>query len=112
MPSWKNFSVNNDFDTEGGLGDQYMIGDQAKLYYFADYEEGEYVGYRYYETRAFTDGNEWYNANVVYPFGYGLSYTTFSWSVDATTVPSTLDPTSEFTVEVEVKMKEVSQVKT
>lgn len=103
MPSWKNFSVNNDFDTEGGLGDQYMIGDQAKLYYFADYEEGEYVGYRYYETRAFTDGNDWYDANVVYPFGYGLSYTTFSWSVDATTVPSTLDPTNEFTVEVEVK---------
>lgn len=103
MPSWKNFSVNNDFDTEGGLGDQYMIGDQAKLYYFADYEEGEYVGYRYYETRAFTDGNDWYDANVVYPFGYGLSYTTFSWSVDATTVPSTLDPANEFTVEVEVK---------
>lgn len=49
------------------------------------YEEGIYVGYRYYETRGVTDGDEWYTANVVYPFGYGLSYTDFSWEVVPTT---------------------------
>ena len=51
---------------------------------FADYLEGIYVGYRWYET-ADAEGfwnNEPYNGyeNVVaYPFGHGLSYTTFSW---------------------------------
>ncbi len=57
--------------------DQYDGG----LFYFVTYEEGVYVGYRYYETRGFTDGEEWYRNNVVYPFGYGLSYTTFDWTV-------------------------------
>ena len=47
------------------------------LYYSVDYEEGIYVGYRYYETRGYTDGEDWYKANVVFPFGYGLSYTTY-----------------------------------
>ncbi len=51
------------------------------LYYSVDYEEGIYVGYRYYETRGLTDGEEWYRENVVYPFGYGLSYTSFAWEV-------------------------------
>ena len=51
------------------------------------YEEGIYVGYRYYETR-YEDvvlGNEKaenfkYEEQVQFPFGYGLSYTTFDWS--------------------------------
>lgn len=41
-----------------------------------DYEEGIYLGYRYYETRYLGD-EEGYRAAVQYPFGYGLSYTTF-----------------------------------
>lgn len=45
--------------------------------YYIDYKEGIYVGYRYYETAA-TDGYINYNKTVQYPFGYGLSYTTFS----------------------------------
>ena len=51
------------------------------MYYFVDYEEGIYVGYRYYETRGADEGEEWYRRNVVFPFGYGLSYTTFDWTV-------------------------------
>lgn len=49
---------------------------------FVNYVEGIYVGYKYYETAAVeaAAGNfEFdYDANVVYPFGYGLSYTTFT----------------------------------
>ncbi|MBF0817701.1 beta-glucosidase [Microbacterium paludicola] len=48
--------------------------------YFVDYEEGIYVGYRYYETAA-AEGFLDYDKAVVYPFGYGLSYTDFAWKV-------------------------------
>ena len=51
------------------------------------YAEGIYVGYRYYETRyedaVLGQGNAGdfdYDAEVVYPFGHGLSYTDFAWS--------------------------------
>ena len=55
--------------------------------YYGIYQEGIYVGYRYYETR-YEDtvlkrdgvGDYDYGETVVYPFGYGLSYTTFSYS--------------------------------
>lgn len=68
--------------------------------YFVDYEEGIYVGYRYYETRGFGD-DSWYKSHVVYPFGHGLSYTTFSWNV--TQEPSaTLTKDGKISVEVEV----------
>ena len=50
-----------------------------------DYEEGIYVGYRYYETRYLGD-EEGYEAAVQYPFGYGLSYTDFEWASSAPVV--------------------------
>ena len=56
---------------------------------FVDYAEGIYVGYRWYETadaEGFWDAvsneyGEGYDGVVQYPFGYGLSYTEFSWEV-------------------------------
>lgn len=48
--------------------------------YFVQYEEGIYVGYRYYETAA-VEGFIDYDQAVVYPFGFGLSYTSFDWAV-------------------------------
>lgn len=56
-------------------------------YNYVSYAEGIYVGYKYYETR-YEDvvmgtgnaGDYDYPAEVVYPFGHGLSYTTFQWS--------------------------------
>lgn len=44
---------------------------------FQIYYEGVYVGYRYYTTRAMTDPTFKYEDNVIWSFGYGLSYTTF-----------------------------------
>ncbi len=44
--------------------------------HYIDYCEGIYVGYRYYETAAH-EGFINFDASVAYPFGYGLSYTTF-----------------------------------
>ncbi|MGM9592963.1 MAG: glycoside hydrolase family 3 N-terminal domain-containing protein [Candidatus Onthomonas sp.] len=47
------------------------------LAHFVNYAEGIYIGYRWYETAA-VEGVIDYDATVQYPFGYGLSYTTFS----------------------------------
>ncbi len=51
---------------------------------FHEYEEGVYLGYKYYET-AFDIGymEDYYNRSdgVLYPFGYGLSYTEFSQEI-------------------------------
>ena len=75
-PTWQNFGGNlekngDNYLTEAGKGTSYFL---------VEYEENIYMGYRYYETRAAVDANgeDWYNSSVVYPFGYGLSYTTFS----------------------------------
>ncbi len=49
---------------------------------YVDYVEGIYVGYRWYETadaEGYWDGAGGYGKIVQYPFGFGLSYTTFSW---------------------------------
>lgn len=66
-------------------------GDTSKIPGHADtymiYQEGIYVGYKYYETR-YEDyvmnkgnaGNYVYSDDVAFPFGYGLSYTNFEYS--------------------------------
>lgn len=66
-------------------GDTSLIPEHADTYMV--YQEGIYVGYKYYETR-YEDyvmgtgnaGNYNYNDDVAFPFGYGLSYTTFEYS--------------------------------
>lgn len=93
-PSFVNFGTGCRPDTT----DKYDGG----MYYSVDYEEGIYVGYRYYETRGETDGEDWHNANVVYPFGYGLSYTTFDWTVGDASA-SEIELGTTITVPVTVK---------
>lgn len=93
-PSFVNFGTGCLPDTT----DKY----DGAMYYSVDYEEGIYVGYRYYETRGETDGEEWYNANVVYPLGYGLSYTTFDWTVGDASA-SEIELGTTITVPVTVK---------
>lgn len=48
---------------------------------FVDYTEGIYMGYKFYETAA-QEGLIQYEDVVQYPFGYGLSYTTFEQQID------------------------------
>lgn len=87
--------------------------------FFVEYEEGIYVGYRYYETAAKEAMNNNYagfnyDNEVVYPFGYGLSYTTFSQKFAEK--PTFDEKTNEYTFKVEVtntggtKGKSVAQI--
>lgn len=47
---------------------------------FVQYEEGIYVGYRWFET-AYKEGTINYEDEVAFPFGHGLSYTTFNQEI-------------------------------
>ncbi len=53
--------------------------DGEKTAHYVEYEEGIYVGYKYYETAAAEGEN--YNDLVTFPFGHGLSYTTFDQKI-------------------------------
>ena len=78
-PVMQNFTpiqYEGDLSQIPGHADTYMI-----------YQEGIYVGYKYYETRyedtVMGKGNTAgyvYSDDVAFPFGYGLSYTTFEYS--------------------------------
>ena len=93
----------------------YINGERAKQNY-VEYAEGIYVGYRYYETRyinneTFECDEDAYQATVQYPFGYGLSYTSFTQEI-------TNHKENDGKIEVEVKItntgsvagKEVAQI--
>lgn len=70
---------------------------------YIDYAEDIYVGYRYFETAA-KEGAIAYDSIVQYPFGYGLSYTEFKWSVKDVKPANgvlTKDSKIEITVDVE-----------
>lgn len=71
VPSYYNFG---DY-TYSNFTDPLNQGREKYVYYV----EGIYVGYRYFETAA-AENYINYDDVVQYPFGYGLSYTTFSWS--------------------------------
>lgn len=118
------------------------------------YKEGIYMGYRYYETRGYEEGNapyssagkgkadvaynqvtkqyvslsndkdgdnevhsttttewaSWYDSQVVYPFGYGLSYTTFSWELVSATPANNDYLGADDTIKVEVKVTNTGDV--
>lgn len=89
VQNFGDFDFTNASDITAAMGTKYVV-----------YQEGIYVGYKYYETRyedsvlnqgnatsakgAFVDTSKWqYTKEVSYPFGYGLSYTTFDRKINS-----------------------------
>lgn len=115
-PTWNNFGGNLGVVSQGE-GSKYVgvsgdcfytmakRGPADSQIYFTDYEEGIYYGYRYYETAA-AENYINYDEAVVYPFGYGLSYTNFSWTLkNKANIPATLAKDTKMTFEIEVENK-------
>ncbi len=101
-PTFPNAIVNaySNVSKDNAMGDSYMV----------EYEEGIYVGYRYYETAA-AEGFIDYDTAVVYPFGYGLSYTTFTQTIkEAAEADGMINVTVTVTNTGSVAGKDVVQV--
>ena len=69
------------------------IKEENDKYWQTHYDEGIYVGYRWYATK---------NIPVQWPFGHGLSYTTFEYS-DAKTAKASMTADGKMTITVKVK---------
>ena len=73
-----------------------VTGSADNIVPFVNYNEGIYVGYKFYETAA-AEGLINYDEVVQYPFGYGLSYTNFD-----SKITDTQDDGEKITLTVEV----------
>lgn len=123
-----NFSYTNAEELDD-LQEPYFMSTQWTGKNYVVYQEGIYVGYRYYETRyedcvlsqgnaastagTYASAGNWnYAEEVTYPFGYGLSYTSFAY--EDFSVERNADGDYEVTVKVtntgSVAGKEVVQV--
>ena len=95
---------------------------------YVDYIENIYVGYRWYETAdvegAFKDESitftkadgttntkTGYDAVVQYPFGYGLSYTNFSWTIVSISSPENSEITADTDISIDVMVTNTGDVK-
>lgn len=87
-PTWQNFGDNSQVNGGSDASAYLENGTAVAGQYYVAYEEGIYLGYRYYETRGYEElrssaASTWYDDNVRFPFGYGLSYTSFEQSMEA-----------------------------
>lgn len=85
---------------------------------YVDYAESIYTGYYWYETadaEHYWDdvSNEYgkgYDGVVQYPFGYGLSYTDFEWTIDSIDYPNGSELTKDSTVTFKVFVENIGNV--
>jgi len=85
---------------------------------YIDYAEGIYVGYKWYETadaegywaNVANDYGKGYDGVVQYPFGYGLSYSSFDWTLKSVSPASGSVITSDTDITIEVWVTNHSKV--
>ena len=82
-PTWNNFHAFSYTNADEFVAAGFMI--KSTTPHFINHNESIYVGYRFYETAA-AEGVIDYATTVQYPFGYGLSYTSFSQTLSDLTV--------------------------
>lgn len=105
------------YDNDSNIANENYTDQKADNFdiYYVDYVENIYVGYKWYET-AYTenakitnkksektfDYGDFYSV-VMYPFGYGLSYTTFDQEIIGSSSENTaIDPNGEVVISVDV----------
>ena len=107
-PSWTNFAYNSQNYDDGNRMNAMLYDKDGNITNFAEveYREGLYNGYKFYETKA-TDmgaaGENWYREEVLYPFGFGLSYTTFKWEWQGVKTKANIDRANQ-TITAQVKV--------
>ena len=80
---------------------------------YVEYNEGIYVGYRWFETadvEGFWDDYGGYDSVVQYPFGYGMSYTTFDWTLKSVDIPEGSSITNADKINLVVNVKNTGSV--
>lgn len=87
-PWWNNFGDFKYTNTEDLNSDASFFDPAGATPSFVNYVEGIYVGYKFYETAA-DEGLINYDDEVVFPFGYGLSYTSFTKEMSSITSDGT-----------------------
>lgn len=115
-PTWTNFGKQSqNVDEHGNPLDAniYDANGNDTGYRTVEYREGIYLGYKYYET-LYADANsadkdEAYS-NVLYPFGYGLSYTTFDWELSSDIAENAEIKAANETVTMRVKVTNTGDV--
>ena len=92
-------------------------GADGETYHSVEYREGIYVGYRYYETMADEmnaeqegSGDAWFDESVVYPFGYGLSYTDFEWELAEDIAPEAIIDAANSTITIKAVVTNIGDV--
>nr|MBR4280510.1 glycoside hydrolase family 3 protein [Clostridia bacterium] len=111
-PTWTNagdMTQNKDENGERMTSWMYYPDGSDTVFSSVEYREGIYYGYRYYETKAADmdaaaagTGEAWYDEAVNFPFGHGLSYTTFEWELVGASQTAITAPNQNIAVEVKV----------
>ncbi len=102
-PTYQNFGLS------GMTTQELMYGN-----YYVHYDEDIYMGYRYYETRYVEEDpasrDQWYDDSVMFPFGYGLSYTTFSQEITENSPAAGEQLAKDGTIKVTVRVTNTGEV--
>lgn len=118
MPTWTNVLDGTQHVDENGerMNARFYYNGEQTGYYSVEYREGIYMGYRYYETKADDmdaevagSGETWYNEEVLFPFGYGLSYTNFEWKLEDVAKTAQIDAANS-TVTIKVAVTNTGDV--